>query len=231
MNDFKVRVILADDHPGMIAGVGHELSSARTIELAGSATNSAELFSILEHSHCDVLVSDYAMPAEDSIDGITLFAAIQRRYPTVKLVVLTMLDSPNIINTLIARNINCIVSKSDAINHLIPAIHAAFTEGKYYSPCIRNIIELADRTALNQSAAKLSPRELEVVRLYTSGLGISEIAERLNRSKKTISTQKVTAMKKLGIEREVDLLRYAIENGLISSFKTSIDDEEPDPSD
>ncbi|MDN7471042.1 LuxR C-terminal-related transcriptional regulator, partial [Burkholderia orbicola] len=64
---------------------------------------------------------------------------------------------------------------------------------------------------------ELSAREIEVVRLYASGLTVNEIAERLSRSKKTISTQKARAMEKIGVEKDIDLLRYAIENGIVAA--------------
>jgi len=70
------------------------------------------------------------------------------------------------------------------------------------------------------ASTELSPREAEVVRLYVSGLRVDEIAERLNRSKKTISTQKNRAMEKLGILRDADLFKYAAEHGWLTSSQT-----------
>ena len=218
MDGFSLRVVLADDHPGMVAGVGHSLSSVGTIQLTGTALNSTELIRILDKGGCDVLVSDYSMPGNEHGDGIAFFAFLQRRYPSLKLVVLTMLDNPAVLGALRGQGIRCIVSKSDAISYLIPAIHAAATGGTYYSPSIQNSMRVRNvdtRTGL--ALQPLSKRELEVVRLYASGLTVNEIAARVNRSKKTISTQKARAMQKLGIERDVDLLRYAMEHGMVAA--------------
>ena len=215
MEGFSLRVVLADDHPGMIAGVRHGLSSASTIQLTGTAGNSTELFRILDTGCCDVLVSDYSMPGNEHGDGIALFSLIQRRYPSVKLVVLTMLDNPAVLSALRSQGISCVVSKADAVNYLIPAIHAAATGGTYYSPSVEKSMRLRDMD--RRAPELLSKRELEVLRLYASGLTVNEIAERVSRSKKTISTQKARAMQKLGIERDVDLLRYAMENGIVAS--------------
>lgn len=218
MEGFSIRVVLADDHPGMIAGVRHELSSVPMIELVGTAKDSTALMALLGEVPCDVVVSDYAMPAGDVGDGLTLFSLMQRRYPDVRLVVLTMLDNPALLHSLVTQGVQCIVSKSDAINHLVPAIHAARTQGRYYSPTIEQIMRTLDMGRRSRNpAGVLSQREAEVVRLYASGLTINEIAERLHRSKKTISTQKAMAMEKLSITRDVDLLRYAMENGLVAS--------------
>lgn len=132
MDGFSLRVVLADDHPGMIVGVKHSLSSDSTIQLTGNAGNSTELIRILDTGCCDVLVSDYSMPGNEHGDGIALFSLVRRRYPSVKLVVLTMLDSPAVLGALRSQGISCIVSKADAVSYLIPAIHAAATGGTYY---------------------------------------------------------------------------------------------------
>ena len=221
MQGFSLRVVLADDHPGMIAGVEHSLSSIGTVRLTGTAGNSTELMRILDRGCCDVLVSDYSMPGNEHGDGIALFSFLQRRYPSVKLVVLTMLDNPAVLGALQKQGIGCIVSKSDALSHLIPAIHAAATGGTYYSPSVQNSLRMRDMDRASHALQPLSKRELEVVRLYASGLTVNEIAERVKRSKKTISTHKARAMQKLGIERDVDLLRYAMEHGMVASSSKS----------
>lgn len=219
----EIRVIIADDHPVMLSGIEHELSAVTSIELVGAARNSTELIALLASKPCDVLVSDYAMPAGEYGDGIALFSLIRRRYPGIKLVVLTMLDNPAVIRALVTQDVMCIVSKSDAATHLVPAVHAVHHGGRYYSPTINEIVESIDWKRRGRGSSDvLSQRESEVVRLFASGLTVNEIAERLSRSKKTISTQKSKAMEKLGIERDVDLFRYALENGLVtSSQKTS----------
>ncbi|RDS78875.1 DNA-binding response regulator [Dyella monticola] len=218
MQGFSLRVVLADDHPAMIAGIHHGLSSVGTFQLTGTAANSTELFGLLDTDCCDVLVSDYSMPGNEHGDGIALFSLIRRRYPAVKLVVFTMLDNPAVLGALQNLGISCVVSKADAVSYLIPAIHAAATGGTYYSPTVQKTVRMRDLNGRNGNAPQpLSKRELEVLRLYAGGLTINEIAERLNRSKKTISTQKVRAMQKLGIERDVDLLRYAMEHGIVAA--------------
>ncbi|SDX28097.1 two component transcriptional regulator, LuxR family [Collimonas sp. OK242] len=218
MDNFTIRVVIADDHPVMIIGVEQELSTVGAVTIVGSARNSTELIAILDKTPCDVLVSDYAMPGGAYGDGIALFSYIQRHYPMTKLVVLTMLDNPAVLSTLLAQKISCVVSKSDAVSHLVPAIYAAHTGKTYYSPTVINIAEAMELAPHARAAPKaLTQREAEVVRLYASGLTVNAIAEQLHRSKKTISTQKTKAMEKLGIRQDVDLLRYAIENGFITS--------------
>lgn len=88
----KISVLLADDHPGIISGVRHELSGESEIALNGSVSNSTDLIQKLEEGCFDVLVSDYSMPTGQYGDGLHLFGYISRRFPKLGLVVLTMLD-------------------------------------------------------------------------------------------------------------------------------------------
>ncbi|WP_027782084.1 MULTISPECIES: response regulator transcription factor [Burkholderia] len=220
MGSYQIRVVLADDHPAMLVGVEHGLSAVPTIQLTGKAVNSTELVKLLDAGACDVVVSDYAMPDSTHGDGIALFSYLQRRYPAVKLVVLTMLDNAAVVGALLRLGIACIVSKSDTIDHLIPAIHAAATGGTYYSPSVEKVVLTLSTHSSSRfvdQAPALSSREIEVVRMYASGMTVNEIAEKLSRSKKTISTQKARAMQKLGVDKDIDLLRYAIEHGIVAA--------------
>jgi two-component system capsular synthesis response regulator RcsB len=111
--------------------------------------------------------------------------------------------------------VNCIVSRSDDFSHLVPAVHVAFAGGKYFSPAIAGLLKKGG--AGGQGAPELlTVREREVVRLYVSGLTVNEVAERLHRSNKTVSTQKMSAMKKLHISNDANLFKYAMEIGLLS---------------
>lgn len=211
--------MVADDHPAVRAGVQHTLATSSTVSVIGAARDSSELMEMLGRHPCEVLISDYSMPGGRFGDGITLFGLIRQRYPALKIVVLTMLESPGIVHSLLNLGIPAVLSKSDSLNHLLPAIHGAHANGRYLSPRISELANALDRG--DYGIHMLTRRELEVVRLFVSGLTINEIAERLHRSKKTISTQKGTAMLKLGLERDIELLRYGIESGLISASPSS----------
>jgi two-component system capsular synthesis response regulator RcsB len=215
MTPLSIRVVVADDHPAIIKGIQQELAEAKTVDLVGAAGNSTELINLLDKHPCDVLVTDYAMPGGEYGDGLALFKFIQRRYPNINIIVMTMLDNPAVLRTLIASKIHCVLSKSDDSSYLLPAIHIAHSGGEYFSPTMRVIMQTVTRG--NKSAIDLTKRELEVVRLLVSGLTVNEVAEQLHRSKQTVSAQKINAMKKLGIERDADLFKYAMEVGLITS--------------
>jgi two-component system capsular synthesis response regulator RcsB len=220
MESFMIRVVLVDDHPGMLVGIEHSLSNVMGIKVVGIAHSSTELMALLDTTAYDVVVSDYMMPDERFGDGLSLFGLLSRRYPGIRLVVLTMLDSPSAVRGMLEFGISCLVSKSDAIAHIVPAIHAAFTGGRYVSPTISQVTQelQAHRASLTTA---LSQREIEVVRLYASGMTINQIAEQLKRSKKTISTHKTNAMAKLGFKSDTELLLYARDQGFVAGARPS----------
>lgn len=215
MDSSLIRVVIADDHPAVLKGITQELAAIDTIALNGVARNSTELIELLDNVACDVLITDYAMPGGEYGDGLALFEFIQRRYTNINLVVITMIDNPAVLQMLINSGMNRLVSKSDDSAYLIPAVHIAYTGGEYFSPSMDAIVQ-ALRLEQNSRRVpgQLTKREVEVVRLFVSGLTVNQVAEHLHRSKQTVSSQKASAMKKLGIERDADLYKYAISMGL-----------------
>jgi two-component system capsular synthesis response regulator RcsB len=217
MNASMIRVMLADDQPVILEGVQRSLERSHMISVIGSAKNSTTLIPALDESPCDVLVSGYVMPGGRYGDGHALFSLISQRYPNLKIVVFSMMENAEIVRSLRELGIQCILSKTDSVDHLAPAIYAAYANGHYLSPRMA-AIAASIKPGLRGSVAgsPLTKRELEVVRFFVSGMSVSEIGTQLHRSRKTISTQKIKAMIKLGIKGDADLVRYGIENGLVS---------------
>ena len=228
MENFSIRVILADDHPTVISGLKAVLDPHKTVDIVATASNSTELIAALDSHHCDVLVSDYVMPNGDFGDGITLFSFLRRRYPDTRIVVHTMMDNPGVIRSLLKLGIQCILSKSDSANHVLTAIHGAYASGRYFSPSVSEVAWQVDVESSSHPKGALTTREEEVVRLFVSGLTVNEIASTLKRSKQTISSQKSNAMKKLGIDSDTDLVKYAMgvnmaaSNGAAESAQASL---------
>jgi two-component system capsular synthesis response regulator RcsB len=209
----KVKLILADDHPAILEGIKYQLAGVPAFDIVGTAHNSTEIMEMLEHVPCDVLVTDYTMPGGEYGDGMMLISFLRRRYPELRIVILTMIENPAIIGAMGKLGVQAVLSKVDGISHLIYAIHAVHSGALYFSPNIvqQNLQEAYHGRAKENGRQQLSSREAEVIRLYVSGLSVNQIAEELKRSKQTISSQKKTAMRKLGIERDADLFRFAYE--------------------
>jgi DNA-binding NarL/FixJ family response regulator len=216
----STRVAIADDHPLLLAGLASELHRQPGICVVGVAANSTALMTLLAKQPVDVVISDYSMPGGSLGDGTTLFGAIQERFPNIELIVLTMMSNPDVIRSLLVMGVARILSKADPLEYLTAALYAALAGKKrYLSPTIEAIVQRYGIEGERPSSRKkrhLSARELEVTRLFASGLTICEIADRLGRSKQTISSQKLRAMRKLGISRDADLIKYGIREQLTS---------------
>ncbi|MEK6366441.1 MAG: response regulator transcription factor [Burkholderia gladioli] len=207
----KIRLILADDHPTVLSGMRHEIGRAPTLEIVGLAASAGKLIALLDATVCDVLITDYMMPGGGFPDGFPLLLHLRRNWPDLKIVVFTTVDNPGMLREIVGIDVQSVLSKLDAADHLISAAHSVYAGARYYSPSVRGAL----RGPREQGIANtLSSREFEVIRLYVAGHTIGEIALRLNRAKQTVSAQKVSAMKKLGIERDAELFHYAFEIGL-----------------
>jgi len=215
--DVKIRIIIADDHPVLLSGVRHELAGVPTLNILGCARNSSEIIDLLSQGVCDILITDYIMPGGEFGDGMGMLSFLRRRYPDLKIIVFTTVENGAIIGEMLRMGVHSVLSKVEDIGHLISAIHAVYAGATYLSPSVRANAALNHDSSQQQSGGwpKLSRRELEVVRLYVSGHSITDIASQLNRTKQTVSSQKSSAMRKLGVKSDADLFRFVFES---SSF-------------
>lgn len=142
---------------------------------------------------------------------------LRRNFPDLPIVVLTMLENAALLKRLSDLGVESVVNKSDDLSHIGLAVQHVSRKMEYMSPSVKASLDTLRMNAGGKtSEVILSRRELEVVRLFVSGMTIKEISEQLSRSIKTISTQKNTAMRKLGLERDSELFQYAQSNGLTS---------------
>jgi len=212
MESHSLRVAIAEDHPVIRLGIEAEIDKTTGIQSVGIAGNADKLIALLHLQPVDVVVTDYAMPGGMHRDGVALLDHLAEHFPGVAVVVMTAMTSPVLIRNLQVHGVNSVVSKDDALAHLPPAIHAAVARRRYRSPRIAAAIA---HFTHDDMFGKLSLREKEVLSLFVAGCGIGEIADKLKRSKQTVSTQKINAMNKLGIDRDLDLFVYAAEAGLL----------------
>jgi two-component system, NarL family, captular synthesis response regulator RcsB len=214
-----IRVAVADDHPTLLAGMEHLLRQSRDIALVGLVTNSTGLVELLGKSPCDVVVTDFSMPGGRYGDGLSLLRFLKRRFPATRPVVLTSIENDVVMQGILDVGAWGIVGKSDELEHVLSAIRAAHAGNQYLSPKVERILEKADEVVVD--LPQLSKRETEVLRLYAEGLSVSEIALRVGRSSKTISAQKMAAMRKLNLSHDADIFKYAAAHGLISASQSS----------
>ncbi|MDF9620562.1 response regulator [Pseudomonas entomophila] len=210
-------VVIADDHPIVLVGVRELVERDKRFRVVGEAVCSSELINLLETRQVDLVITDFNMPG-DSIygDGLKLVEYLTRIHPTVRLLVLTMISNPLILTRLHELGVLGIIQKNQLHNDIETALRAIARGNPvrgYEPPPTTVVIDSAD---LDERFTRLSPKEHEILRLFVSGLPVSEIARGLNRSTKTISTQKISAMRKLEVNSDQDLLAYCIERNLFN---------------
>ncbi|CAG9217527.1 DNA-binding response regulator [Paraburkholderia tropica] len=211
-----LRIVVADDHPLVLTAISDYLTRTPGCTVVGTADSGAHLLDVLRRTPCDLLVTDFSMQGElQDEDGLRLIARLRRLYPDLPVVVFTMLTNVGILHELAELGVAGLVGKDEPIPVLAEVCQRALAE-----PGTTLSARVAERLAPgNADAAEfrrshpLSPRELEVVRLFALGLNVTEISQRLNRSVTTVATQKRAAMRKLNLDSNADLIRYASENG------------------
>lgn len=208
----SIRIVIADDHPVILAGVREALGEVPDINVVAGVEDSTALVEALGRFPVDVAVTDYSMPGGQYGDGVALVGFLRRRFSAVPLVVLTSVGGTQVLASIRRAGVSCIVSKADPIPALAEAIRAAKEGRPYLSPEIERQL---GSTTIEQ--AVLTRREAEVVRLIAEGKTQKEIAQQLQRSRQTISTQKHSAMRKLGLQRSAEIFEYALNEGMVSA--------------
>ena len=201
----------------ILFGAEQALLNFPGIQVVGRARQSTELVKVLQTVPCDVLVTDLAMPGGQYGDGLPLIGYLRRNFPNIPIVVLTMLENAALLKRLGELGVIAVVHKSDDLSQIGLAVQHVSRNLEYMSPQVRIALDQFRANSGGKSEeVTLSKRELEVVRLFVSGMTIKEISEKLSRCIKTISTQKNTAMRKLGLDRDPELFQYAQSNGLLN---------------
>lgn len=209
----RIRVVLADDHALFRAGLTALLSYSDDIEVVGEATNGREGVDAAERLHPDVLVMDIAMPVMNGIDATI---AISERAPEVRVLVLTQYEERQYIAPLLRANAAGFITKRAVGSDLIAAIHAVAAGDVYIHPTMgRLITDGARARAETPSPAALTDRERQVLELIVSGQTSQQIARSLSLSIKTIEWHRSNLMRKLDTHGVADLVRYALQHGLV----------------
>ncbi|MGF6532673.1 MULTISPECIES: response regulator [Paraburkholderia] len=206
------RVLLADDHALVRDGLRHILKSASGFEVAGEASDSTSTIALVRASAADVLVLDLSMPGRN---GIELIRQIKDEKPTLRVLVLTMHAEQQYAVRAFKAGASGYLTKESASAELVAAVTKVAAGGVYVS------LAMAERFALSLNEPvdtlphqRLSDREFDVFRRIAAGQTISEIAQELSVSAKTVSTYKTRILEKMQMPHDTALVRYAIRHKL-----------------
>ncbi|AVB13797.1 MULTISPECIES: response regulator [Pseudomonas syringae group] len=214
--DRPLRVIVADDHPIFLIGLRVVLEQDNLATVVAEACNPDELLQVLARHPCDVLVTDFMMPVELQNDGLRLLQRIHRDFPALPVIVVTTLSNAGLFQSMLDLNVRGLLSKASLAGELPAAIRGVQRGEFFVADSVRRVLIEARQYGPDAllPAEKLSPRELEVLRLLSAGHTVGQIAAQLNRSKQTVSAQKVAAMRKLGLANDAALFIYLQESGM-----------------
>ena len=216
----KLKVLLADDHKLLRAGLKLLLQRNPDLTVVGEAADGEQTLQLFQQLEPDLLLLDLSMP---KMDGLDCLREIKSRWPDAKVIVLTMHEDENYIKQAMQAGAAAYVHKSAADTDLFKAIDAV-QAGQLYlsqqdSSLLLHVLLKQDLAPVDNQApfVLLSPREREVLRLIAHGYSMAEVAERLSLSIKTVDTYKTRLMEKLGTTRKSELVSYALKYGLLSN--------------
>lgn len=219
MNDKEIRVLIADDHDIVRAGIKMLLDSQPDIEVVGEANDGNEAVELVIARQPHVVIMDISMPGMSGIDATKV---IKQRFDNVEVIGLTMHADDRYFFELLKAGASGYVVKGAAPDDLLEAVRAASRGEAYIHPTLaRKLISdyavRAEAQSDNGLAGTLTEREREVLRLIADGATSKEIADRLVISANTVDRHRSNIMAKLDLHNKAELIRYAISRGIVSS--------------
>jgi two-component system, NarL family, response regulator NreC len=208
-----IRVLVVDDHAVVRSGLRRVLDAEPDIETVGEAPNAERaVFEALE-SKPDVVLMDVVMPERTGIEGLP---ALLQAVPTVKVLMLSMQDDPHYVREAFEAGASGYVLKEAADTDVVDAVRAVAAGDRYVHPALgARLIAAESEERKRAESDPLSEREREVLRLLALGHTNQEIAALLYISVRTAETHRAHIMQKLGLSSRAELVRYALDHGLV----------------
>lgn len=214
MNPLKV--VIADDHRLVRAGIRSLLEELTDVEVIGEANNGSELLELVEANQPDLVLTDIAMP---EMNGLEAAAVIAAKYPYIKVIILSMYASEEYVWRAFEAGAGGYLLKDAAPVELELSIRTVMNGSKYMSPVVSQ--QVVNDYVRNSSGGvswkeMLTPRQREVWQLIAEGKNTKDIAALLEISPKTVETHRLQLMERLGVYDVVGLVKLAIKAGLIA---------------
>ena len=210
-----IRVILCDDHALIRRGIRDTLSDAPDIQVVGEAGDYSELRGLLRNHTCDVLVLDINMPGRSGLDVLHV---LKDEGAAVRTLIVSMYPEDQYAIRALRAGAYGYVNKGGDPQQLVTAVRTVSQGRKFVTPDIAQmLVESLTAPAVEHPHEKLSDRELQTLVMIASGKRLSDIANELTLSPKTVSVYRARVLEKLGLANNSELTVYAIRNGLVGS--------------
>ncbi|MEO1516183.1 MAG: response regulator transcription factor [Bacteroidota bacterium] len=216
----KIKLAIADDQVLFLRGLKYILQDFDDIDLIIEVSNGQELLDAIPHNPPDVVLMDMKMPV---MDGMEATKEIKKRYPNIKVILLSMFDDERLITHMMEIGANGYLLKNEEPHILKEAIDSVLNKDLYFNDYVSKALlkGLQQKTDIPPSfmstnpALQLTPRELEVLRLICEELTTAEIAKKLYISARTVEGHRKNLLEKAGVRNTAGLVIFAVKNELI----------------
>lgn len=208
-----IRLLIADDHPIVRAGLRRIAEENRSISVTAEASSGDEALAALRQAAVDVVLLDVSMPGASFTDTLR---RLREEHPTVRVLVLSVHPEDQWAVRALRAGASGYLTKDHSPEQLLEAVRRVYRGGRYVSPTLAE--RLAAHLGPDCAAAPhelLSDREFEVLRGLGTGRSVKEVAAKLGLSPKTVSTYRTRLMEKMRFASTADLVRYAAQHGLM----------------
>lgn len=195
-----IRVVLADDHPIVRAGIEHTLQTAPRLNVVGTAATFEDLLRLLNQQNADVVVLDISGMGETPL---AMVAQLTHRFPEVAIV--TFSSTVDLAPELMQAGVRGSVVKQEVSEHLVEAIQAAYAQQAYISPVTQNYL---DRVANIRASFRFTPQEFTILKLLSQGLSTEEIGQVLVIGEGSVYNYLSTIRDKTGIRQRTQLVNF-----------------------
>ncbi|MBM4274692.1 MAG: response regulator transcription factor [Deltaproteobacteria bacterium] len=208
-----IRVLLADDHRIVRAGLRRVVEESGDIEVVAEAADGREAIQQTHNTMPDVAVIDISMPG---LDGLEVISQLHHYYPQLPILILSMHEEEQYVIRAISAGARGYITKRSAPEQLVKAIRKVYAGGRYLSDTAAETLALHMASPKSRSPLdSLSTREIQVLRHLALGHTVREIAQAYHISTKTVDTYRFRLLKKLNLRNNAELSRFAIQNRLV----------------
>lgn len=208
-----IRLLIADDHPIVRAGLRRIVEQDRGIVVTAEASSGDEALTALRQSAADIVLLDVTMPGGSFTDTLR---RLREDHPTVKVLVLSVHPEDQWAVRALRSGASGYLTKDHSPDQLLDAVRRVYRGGRYVSPALAERLAAQLGPGITEAPHEtLSDREYDVLRGLGSGMTVKEIAATLSLSPKTVSTYRTRLMEKMQLASAADIVRYASQHGLI----------------
>jgi DNA-binding NarL/FixJ family response regulator len=207
-----IRIIIADDHPILRAGMVSVLNASSDLKVVAEAGNGAEALRAMRDHAFDVLLLDVSMPGKSGLD---LMRQIRKDNPRLPILIVSSFPEDQYALRSIRAGASGYITKMSAPGELVSAVRTVANGRKYITPAIAEMLaEAVERPDNATPHESLSDREFQTMKMIAAGHSLTEIAEVLCISVKTVSVYRSRVLEKMRMKSNVELTRYVVERGL-----------------